>query len=61
MLVLVKRGAVTDRPWGVTLAGFVGERITGELVVIADGKRFAIAFNDGAIVGALSPGVDASR
>ena len=52
----MKRGSVTDRPWGLTLGALIAERATGELVVIAEGKRYAIAFHDGAIVWALSPG-----
>ena len=56
MLPLVLRGAVTDRPWGATLAGLVANGASGELVLIADGKRYTMAFNTGGVVGAYAPG-----
>jgi len=56
MLPPVIRGSVTDRPWGATLARLMTARSTGELVVIADGKRYAIALNHGGVVGAYAPG-----
>jgi hypothetical protein len=49
------RGGVTDRAWGMTLAAIGARRHTGQLVVDADGKRYQIAFADGAIVAATSP------
>lgn len=52
----MKRGAITDRPWGLTLAALAAEKTSGELVVIAEGKRYALAFHDGQIVGAFAPG-----
>lgn len=56
MLPPVIRGSVTDRPWGATLGRLLANRQTGELVVIADGKRYAVAFNAGGVVGAYAPG-----
>jgi hypothetical protein len=53
----MKRGAIGDRPWGVTLAALAKEHATGELVVIAKGNRYAIAFSRGEIVAAISPAV----
>jgi hypothetical protein len=49
------RGSVTDRPWGLTLGTIALRRHTGQLTIDADGKRYGIAFDDGAIVGASSP------
>ncbi|HWO17802.1 MAG TPA: DnaJ domain-containing protein [Kofleriaceae bacterium] len=49
------RGSVADRPWGRTL-GTLGLRyFTGTLALAADGKRYQIAFSDGAVVAAMSP------
>jgi curved DNA-binding protein CbpA len=49
------RGSVADRPWGRTL-GTLGLRyFTGTLALTADGKRYQIAFSDGAVVAAMSP------
>ena len=53
--MLVKRGAVTDRPWGVTLAERARDQFSGELVVIAEGKRYALSLSHGGITAALSP------
>jgi uncharacterized protein DUF4388 len=49
------RGSVTDRPWGLTLGAIALRRHTGQLTVESDGKRYCIAFQDGAIVAATSP------
>lgn len=49
------RGSVNDRPWGMTLGAIALRRHTGQLTVDADGKRYCIAFDDGAIVAASSP------
>ncbi|HET9623898.1 MAG TPA: DUF4388 domain-containing protein, partial [Kofleriaceae bacterium] len=46
---------MTDRPWGQTLAAIAVRRHTGLLAVDSDGKRYTIAFSDGAITGATSP------
>jgi curved DNA-binding protein CbpA len=49
------RGSVADRPWGRTL-GTLGLRyFTGTLTLTADGKRYQVAFSDGAVVAAVSP------
>src|ERR1044071_1443588 len=53
--VMEVRGTVTDRPWGTTLGAIALRRHTGQLTVDADGKRYCIAFQDGAIVAATSP------
>jgi curved DNA-binding protein CbpA len=49
------RGSVADRPWGLTFAALGMRGLTGQLTLTADGKRFAVAFSRGAIVGASSP------
>src|SRR5689334_10043809 len=49
------RGSVTDRAWGKTLAAFAARRHAGVLTIDSDGKRYQIAFDDGAIVAATSP------
>src|SRR5436190_11305637 len=49
------RGSVTDRPWGLTLGAIALRRHTGQLTVDSDGKRYSIAFQDGAVVAASSP------
>ena len=49
------RGSITDRPWGLTLGAIALRRHTGQLTIDSDGKRYCIAFDDGAIVGASSP------
>ena len=55
------RGNVSDRPWGRTLGALALRGVTGQVTLAADGKRFAIAFVQGAVAGAVSPlGSDAA-
>jgi curved DNA-binding protein CbpA len=49
------RGRVADRPWGRTFATLGLRGLTGQLSVLADGKRFAVGFDRGAVVAAASP------
>jgi tetratricopeptide (TPR) repeat protein len=49
------RGTIADRPWGRTLGTLGSRGLTGQLQLGAAGKRFQIAFTDGAVVGATSP------
>lgn len=49
------RGTIAERPWAITLATFARRRASGQLTLVADHKRYAIAFEDGAIVAARSP------
>ncbi|HEX3758599.1 MAG TPA: DnaJ domain-containing protein [Kofleriaceae bacterium] len=49
------RGRVTDRPWGRTFATLGLRGVTGQLGVVADGKRFLVGFERGAVVAAASP------
>jgi hypothetical protein len=49
------RGSITDRPWGLTLGAIALRRHTGQLTIDSDGKRYCIAFEDGAVVAATSP------
>ena len=49
------RGTTADRPWGRTLAALAQRGFSGQLNLAAEGKRYAIAFADGAVAGATSP------
>ncbi|MCW5806574.1 MAG: hypothetical protein KIT31_29695 [Deltaproteobacteria bacterium] len=50
------RGSVADRPWGRTLGTLALRGLTGQLVLAgADGKQYAIAFQQGIVVAAWSP------
>ncbi|HEX8111938.1 MAG TPA: hypothetical protein VF516_29600, partial [Kofleriaceae bacterium] len=49
------RGRVADRPWGRTFAALGLRGLTGQLSVLADGKRFLVGFDHGAVVAAASP------
>jgi hypothetical protein len=49
------RGRVGDRPWGRTFAALGLRGVTGQLSVLADGKRFVVGFDHGAVVAAASP------
>ena len=51
----VARGSVVDRPWGRTLATLGLRGFTGQLALLADAKRYHVAFIEGAVVGASSP------
>ena len=49
------RGSIADRPWGITLATFARRGSTGQLTLLADNKRYAIAFDRGNVIAARSP------
>ncbi len=49
------RGTVADRPWGLTMGALGMRGLSGQLALVADGKRYLIAFTRGAVVGAASP------
>lgn len=49
------RGALTDRPWGRTLAAIGLRSMSGQLTVVSDGREFSVVFSNGAVVGASSP------
>jgi len=49
------RGRVSDRPWGRTFAALGLRGLTGQLTLLADGRRFQVAFESGAVVAAVSP------
>lgn len=49
------RGTIAERPWAITLATLARRGATGQLTLVADQKRYAIAFDRGAIVSARSP------
>ena len=46
---------MTDRPWALTLAQMARRGVTGEITLVSDDKRYAVAFDRGAIVAARSP------
>ena len=52
---MLPNGAVGDRPWGALLAELARAQVTGDLVVMADGKCHAIGFEAGMITSAVSP------
>lgn len=54
-MAVLARGSVTDRPWGLTFGALGVRGLTGELAVVADGKTYRVAFNQGIIFGATSP------
>ncbi len=49
------RGKVSDRPWGRTLSTLAMRGLSGQLTLSSDGKQYAVAFAQGAVVGAVSP------
>jgi len=49
------RGNVADRPWGRTFATLGLRGVTGQLCVFAEGKRFLVGFEHGAVIAAASP------
>jgi hypothetical protein len=50
------RGQISDRPWGLTFGQLGLREITGQLTLRAtDGRDYRVAFEHGAIVGAVSP------
>src|SRR5262245_42993439 len=52
----MRRGTVSEQPWGLTLASLASSRSNGQLTLTADdGKLYCIAFARGAVVGASSP------
>ncbi|HEY6178126.1 MAG TPA: DUF4388 domain-containing protein, partial [Kofleriaceae bacterium] len=49
------RGSTADRPWGRTFATLGLRGVTGQLTVAAEGRRFLVVFDQGAVVAAWSP------
>src|SRR5215470_6928054 len=49
------RGSIADRPWGRTFATLGLRGVTGQLTVAADGRRYLVVFDQGAVVAAWSP------
>ena len=49
------RGSITDRPWGLTLAGLGAAGDAVRLSVSSEGKLYEIVFDRGMIVDATSP------
>jgi tetratricopeptide (TPR) repeat protein len=54
-MAIVARGTVADRPWGRTFAFVASRGFTGELALVADGKRYTVGWRGGAVVAAASP------
>jgi hypothetical protein len=55
MMELVTTGSIEERPWGATLFALALRGETGQLTIDVADKRYCIAFERGAIVGASSP------
>ncbi len=55
MMELLTTGSIEERPWGATLFALALRGETGQLTVDVADKRYCIAFERGAIVGASSP------
>ena len=54
----VVRGSIADRTWGLTFGQFGLRQVTGTLTVQAlDGRAYKVAFDQGSIIGAVSPQV----
>jgi hypothetical protein len=52
----MRRGTVSEQPWGLTLASLATSRGSGQLTLTADdGKLYCVAFTEGAVIGASSP------
>ena len=50
------RGTIEERPWALTLATYARRGASGQITLLdGEGKRYAIAFDRGLIVGARSP------
>lgn len=54
-VVELARGTVSDRPWALTLATLARRGVTGQITLVADQKRYSVAFDRGTIVAASSP------
>jgi hypothetical protein len=54
-VVELARGTVSDRPWALTLATVARRGVTGQITLVADGKRYSVTFDRGTIVAATSP------
>jgi hypothetical protein len=55
MMELVTTGSIEERAWGATLFALALRGETGQLTIDVADKRYCIAFERGAIVGASSP------
>ena len=53
--VELARGTIAERPWAITLATYARRGSSGQITLLADDKRYSIAFERGAIIGARSP------
>lgn len=51
----VARGTIAERPWAITLATFARRGVSGQITLLADDKRYSIAFERGAVAAARSP------
>jgi hypothetical protein len=55
MSVEVARGTIAEHPWAITLATFARRGVSGQITLVAGDKRYAIAFERGAVAAARSP------
>ncbi len=53
--VELARGTIAERPWAITLATFARRSMSGQITLLADDRRYSIAFERGAVVAARSP------
>ena len=53
--VELARGTVSERPWALTSPPSRAAASSGQITLIADQKRYSIAFDRGAVVAARSP------
>lgn len=54
-MAVLARGSVADRPWGMTFGALGLRGLSGQLTLTADGKQFRVAFDQGVVIGAVSP------
>jgi curved DNA-binding protein CbpA len=54
-VTVVARGSIADRPFGRTFYAVAVRGFTGDLVIEAAGKRFAVGWQSGVVVAASSP------
>lgn len=54
-MAVLAQGALSDRPWGRTLAALAARAVTGQVNIDSGGKGYVLVLAGGAVVGARSP------